>query len=227
MVPVGPEKKLGGSRPRSHPSSMLPIPPTPSPLLTDSPAPSRTWPRASPPRRAPQPAKELCISIKALASKSTADLAPFLLSLLTPVLAAVGDKMTPVKNAAQETALAIVKAVNANAVKAILPHIINSILTPHQKWPRRSPASAVSSPRMSPPHRLALRVPDLLPFVSESMWDTKPEVKKMAYGTMEKICGLIVNKDIERFISELIKCIAKPENVPETVHLLGATTFVI
>ena len=48
----------------------------------------------------------------------------------------------------------------------------------------------------------------------------------MAYGTMEKICGLIVNKDIERFIPELIKCIAKPENVPETVHLLGATTFV-
>jgi len=35
-----------------------------------------------------------------------------------------------------------------------------------------------------------------------------------------------VNKDIEKFIPELIKCIAKPENVPETVHLLGATTFV-
>ncbi|KAI7364367.1 Elongation factor, partial [Hortaea werneckii] len=34
------------------------------------------------------------------------------------------------------------------------------------------------------------------------------------------------NKDIERFIPELIKCIAKPENVPETIHLLGATTFV-
>ena len=47
------------------------------------------------------------------------------------------------------------------------------------------------------------------------MWDTKPEVKKAAYTTMEK--------DIERFIPE---CIANPENVPETVHLLGATTFV-
>jgi elongation factor 3 len=43
---------------------------------------------------------------------------------------------------------------------------------------------------------------------------------------MEQLCQLIVNKDIERFIPELIKCIAKPENVPETVHLLGATTFV-
>lgn len=48
----------------------------------------------------------------------------------------------------------------------------------------------------------------------------------MAYGTMEKLCALISNRDIERFIPELIKCIAKPENVPATVHLLGATTFV-
>ncbi|KAI6292433.1 translation elongation factor EF-3 [Pyricularia oryzae] len=58
------------------------------------------------------------------------------------------------------------------------------------------------------------------------MWDTKKEVKEHAYKIMEKICSLIVNRDIERFIPELIKCIAKPENVPETVHLLGATTFV-
>jgi elongation factor 3 len=43
---------------------------------------------------------------------------------------------------------------------------------------------------------------------------------------MEQLCQLIINKDIERFIPELIKCIAKPEFVPETVHLLGATTFV-
>ncbi|KAI7074861.1 Elongation factor, partial [Hortaea werneckii] len=65
-----------------------------------------------------------------------------------------------------------------------------------------------------------------IPIVSEAMWDTKAEVKKKAYSTMEKICQLISNKDIERFIPELIKCIAKPENVPETIHLLGATTFV-
>jgi elongation factor 3 len=58
------------------------------------------------------------------------------------------------------------------------------------------------------------------------MWVTKKDVSARAFQTMETVCGLIVNKDIERFIPELIKCIAKPENVPETVHLLGATTFV-
>jgi elongation factor 3 len=142
------------------------------------------------------------------------------------VLAAVGDKVPAVKNAAQATALAITKGINPNAVKAILPPIINSILTA-QKWPEKiTGLTCIETLVVSSPTQLALRVPDLIPVVSESMWDTKPEVKKMAYGTMEKVCGLIVNKDIERFIPELIKCIAKPENVPETIHLLGATTFV-
>ncbi|KAH8809132.1 armadillo-type protein [Xylogone sp. PMI_703] len=167
-------------------------------------------------------------AIKAIAEYSdlSATVEPYLVVLLPAVLAAVGDKMVPVKNAAQETALAIVKAVNPNAVKAVLPPIINSILTA-QKWQEKiTGLSCIEALVETAPVQLSFRVPDLIPVVSESMWDTKPEVKKMAYGTMEKVCGLIVNKDIERFIPELIKCIAKPENVPETVHLLGATTFV-
>jgi elongation factor 3 len=134
--------------------------------------------------------------------------------------------MVPVKNAANLAALAIVKATNASAVKNVLPPIIHSILTA-QKWQEKMTGlSCIESLVETCPVQLAFRVPDLIPVVSESMWDTKPEVKKMAYGTMEKVCGLIVNKDIERFIPELIKSIAKPETVTETVHLLGATTFV-
>ncbi|KAL9059760.1 MAG: hypothetical protein Q9162_001061 [Coniocarpon cinnabarinum] len=151
---------------------------------------------------------------------------PYLITLLPDVLTAVGDKMVSVKNAAQETALAIVKSSNPNAVKAVLPPIINSLRNA-QKWQEKmADLKCIEALCDSGPAQTSLRVPDLIPVVSEAMWETKPEVKKAAYGTMEKVCGLIVNKDIERFIPELIKCIAKPENVPETVHLLGATTFV-
>ena len=167
-------------------------------------------------------------AIRAIAQHSQVSPAvePYLISLLTDVLAAVGDKMVPVKNAATETALSIIKASNPNAVKALLPHIVHSLRNA-QKWPEKmADLKCIESLCASAPVQTALRVPDLIPVVSEAMWDTKPEVKKAAYGTMEKVCALIVNKDIERFIPELIKCIAKPENVPETVHLLGATTFV-
>ncbi|KAJ5354108.1 hypothetical protein N7541_006672 [Penicillium brevicompactum] len=166
--------------------------------------------------------------IRAIALHPTiaAGVEPHLVALLGPILAAVGDKQTNVKEAAQSAALAIVKAVSGNAVKATITPILDSLANA-QKWPEKKCAldcldQLVDSAKM----QLGYQVPTLIPVISEAMWDTKAEVKKAAYATMEKVCNLIVNKDIERFIPELIKCIAKPQNVPETVHLLGATTFV-
>ena len=167
-------------------------------------------------------------AIRSIASHNSISPAmePYLVELLGPTLVAVGDKMTPVKTAATAAALAIASALNAHAVKAVLPPIIKSVTTA-QKWQEKMVGlQCIETLVKSAPTELAFRVPDLIPVVSEAMWDTKPEIKKYAYGTMEKLCALISNKDIERFIPELIKCIAKPENVPETVHLLGATTFV-
>lgn len=166
--------------------------------------------------------------IRAIAGQPTIapGVEPHLVALLPNVLAAIGDKMVPVKNAAQATALTIVKAINGNAVKAVLPAIRESVSNA-PKWAEKlTSLQCIDLLVETAPAQLSFRVPELIPVVSEAMWDTKADVKKAAYSTMEKVCGLIVNKDIERFIPELIKCIAKPENVPETVHLLGATTFV-
>ncbi|KAI5457126.1 armadillo-type protein [Mariannaea sp. PMI_226] len=168
------------------------------------------------------------IAIQAIASHAevSASVEPYLVVLLPNVLTAVGDKITAVKNAANAAVLAIAGALNANAVKAALPSIMESIRNA-QKWPEKMAAlDFIDALVQNTPAQLAFRVPDLIPVISEAMWDTKKEVKERAYKTMEVLCGLIVNRDIERFIPELIKCIAKPENVPETVHLLGATTFV-
>lgn len=167
-------------------------------------------------------------AIQAIAQHAevSAHVEPFLVVLLPAVLAAAGDKITSVKTASIAAGLAIAEALSPNAVKAALPSVIDSLRNA-QKFPERLLALdfidtliRTSQPQMS------TRVPELIPAVSEAMWVTKKEVSARAYKTMEVVCSLIVNKDIEKFIPELIKCVAKPENVPETVHLLGATTFV-
>ncbi|KAI6556493.1 translation elongation factor EF-3 [Pyricularia oryzae] len=176
---------------------------------------------------APVREKALC-AIQAIAQHSNVSphVEPFLVVLLPSVFAAAGDKITSVKNAALAAASAIAEAINPNAVKATLPHLIESLQNA-QKWPEKiAVLDFIETLVRTAPAQTALRVPDLIPVVGDAMWDTKKEVKEHAYKIMEKICSLIVNRDIERFIPELIKCIAKPENVPETVHLLGATTFV-
>src|SRR5262249_35826802 len=76
-------------------------------------------------------------AIKAIAGHTLAPaIEPYLIELLGPVLAAVGDKMVSVKKLAQQTALEIVENVNPNAIKAVLPIIFNSIQNAN-KWPEK------------------------------------------------------------------------------------------
>ena len=122
--------------------------------------------------------------------------------------------------------MAIASAITPTAVKAILPKLLEN-LTSTNKWTEKvAILSAVSQLVDTAKDQIALRMPELIPVLSEAMWDTKKEVKEAATATMTKSTETIDNKDIERFIPQLISCIAKPTEVPETVHLLGATTFV-
>ncbi|OIW32042.1 ARM repeat-containing protein [Coniochaeta ligniaria NRRL 30616] len=167
-------------------------------------------------------------AIQAIAQHSevSAHVEPYLIVLLPSVLAAAGDKITSVKNAAVAAAQAIAEAINPNAIKATLPALTDSIRNAQKFSEKMTALDFLDTLIRTALTQMSFRVPELIPVISDAMWDTKKEVKDRAYKTMEKLCSLIVNRDIERFIPELIKCIAKPENVPETVHLLGATTFV-
>ena len=66
----------------------------------------------------------------------------------------------------------------------------------------------------------------IVPKVAAMMWEVKEEVKEAATVCMSDVCGCIENNDIGSFIPALISMITRPDEVPECVHLLAATTFV-
>ncbi|KAL4905180.1 hypothetical protein BDW74DRAFT_185255 [Aspergillus multicolor] len=193
-------------------------------------------------------------AVRAIASHPTIapGVEPHLISLLDPILVVSGLKDSPktpnpAKPVAREAARAIVQNINGNAVKAVLPILIKTIddavATADQKC---TALDCIEDLVKSSPVQMASRVPDLIPALSANIWDTRDAVKNQIQGTeykpanaakgkkeqaartgtLEIVCGLIINKDIEKFIPALVKCIAFPKLVPETVHLLGATTFV-
>jgi elongation factor 3 len=168
-----------------------------------------------------------CTAVTHICGKDLAPgLEPYIVSLLPNLLTAVGDKITAVKVAADKACLKLITAVNPNSVKALTAYLSDTI-TNAPKWPEKMTALKCLDELVTyAASQTAVRLPELIPTVSGAMWDTKTDVKKHAKGTMEKLCSLISNNDINRFIPQLISCIAKPENVPETVHLLGATVFV-
>ncbi|KAI9368849.1 armadillo-type protein [Aspergillus egyptiacus] len=200
-------------------------------------------------------------AIRAIASHATIapGVEPHLVTLLGPVLEATGQKKIDSQEVqlARDTAFAIVRGVNGNAVKAVLPPIIASLDGTKRDNEKETALLCIQELVESSPIQLAYRVPDLIPVLSAAMWDSEPgslpkgfteeeeeskrkegekhedecpweqlSYSRKAKRTMRKICALIVNKDIERFIPALVESIAYPTKVPQTVHTLGATTFV-
>ena len=147
--------------------------------------------------------------------------------LYAALLENFADKMPAARTAAVDALKAYVAAMNPWAAGLILPALLHEIKTAG-KWQVKTGSLLVLNQLIaSCPTQIARLTPDIVPVLSEAIWDTKADVKKAARDTLEKATALISNKDIERFIPALIKALINPvEEVPNTINLLSATTFV-
>ncbi|KAL5512033.1 TEF3 [Sanghuangporus vaninii] len=147
--------------------------------------------------------------------------------LYTALLETFADKMPAVRTAAVDAVKAYVTAMNPWATVSVLPALLQQIKTAG-KWQIKTGALTILNQLVvSAPEQTAKLMPDIVPVLSEAIWDTKADVKKAARDTLTKATALISNKDIERFIPALINALANPvEEVPKTIQLLAATTFV-
>jgi elongation factor 3 len=143
------------------------------------------------------------------------------------LLETFADKVASVKDAALAAVKAIVQSMNPWATFVILPAILNQVKTAG-KWQVKAGCLDVLQQLVtSAPVQMGRAMPDLIPVLAEAVWDTKADVKKAAKVTLEKACALVENKDVEKFIPALIKSLLNPiEEVPKTITLLSATTFV-
>ncbi|CAL9730494.1 elongation factor 3A [Monosporozyma unispora] len=172
--------------------------------------------------------KNILVAITHIANENnlSPSVEPFIVDLVEGIAEKTGDKDKETQTLASECLVAVVKAIDPVAIKTLLPHLTNR-LAETNKWQEKvSVLAAITALVDAAKAQVALRMPELIPVLSEAMWDTKKEVKVAATATMTKATETVDNKDIDRFIPELIGCIADPKLVPETVHLLGATTFV-
>jgi elongation factor 3 len=143
------------------------------------------------------------------------------------LLEAFADKMPAVKTAAINAVQQYVRHMNKWAAGLVLPALLHEIKTAG-KWQIKVGSLAILDQLIvTAPAQIARLTPDIVPVLSEAIWDTKADVKKAARATLEKATALISNKDIERFIPALIESLINPvEKVVPTIGLLSATTFV-
>ncbi|CAI5497356.1 unnamed protein product [Closterium sp. Naga37s-1] len=164
--------------------------------------------------------------ISALVEKMGRTCEPFLIELLPAVLVLYSDKLQNVRAAADAAGRAICSTICPFAAKLLLPAIFEG-MSDRKNWRTAEGALVLLSVLAnSAPRQLARCLPEIVPKVSEAMSDSKEQVRKAAYDAMTDACAAIGNRDIEQFIPVLVSSIARPIEVPETVHKLSATTFV-
>ncbi|KAI8979028.1 P-loop containing nucleoside triphosphate hydrolase protein [Pilobolus umbonatus] len=153
-------------------------------------------------------------------------LEPHLVTLMTPLLDLQGGKDKAIAELAGEVARNLVKAFNPMSVRLVVTYCLEG-LENSKKWQTKMLAlELIELLATLYPMQILSCLTIIIPVVSDCMWDTKVDVKKAATKCMQATTSLLDNKDIERFIPAVIECINRPENVPETIHQLGATTFV-
>ncbi|KAI8970103.1 P-loop containing nucleoside triphosphate hydrolase protein [Mycotypha africana] len=178
--------------------------------------------------RTPQVLGALVLS-KALINSNAllrGQLEPHLITLLTPLLELQAHKDKAIAQESAELARNLVKAFNPISTRHVITYCLEG-LENSKKWQTKMLSlELIELESQLNPMQVLVCMPIIIPVVSDCMWDTKPDVKAAATKCMTTTTALLDNKDVERFIPAVIECINHPENVPETIHQLGATTFV-
>ncbi|SNX86312.1 probable YEF3 - translation elongation factor eEF3 [Melanopsichium pennsylvanicum] len=153
---------------------------------------------------------------------------PFIFEkVLNTLVEAMGDKEKGVQKAALEALKAFVQVMSPWAAAQMLKVVLEQARSAG-KWQVKTGCVALLEEMVTAcPERMAALMPEIIPVMTEVIWDTKTDVQKASRAALTKLCALISNKDIERFIPALINSLIHPvEEVPKTIQLLSATTFV-
>eukprot|EP00271_Cylindrocystis_brebissonii_P017671 TRINITY_DN467_c0_g1_i1.p1 TRINITY_DN467_c0_g1~~TRINITY_DN467_c0_g1_i1.p1 ORF type:complete len:1057 (+),score=230.82 TRINITY_DN467_c0_g1_i1:190-3360(+) len=151
---------------------------------------------------------------------------PYLIPCFLTVLNLHSDKIGAVRAAAETAGRSLCSLICPFAAKQLTGAIFEG-MADRKNWKTAEAALVLLGVLAHhAPRQLSLCLPEIVPKVSESMSDSKEQVKKAAFAAMTEACGAIGNRDIEAFIPALVSCIARPVEVPECVHKLSATTFV-
>lgn len=168
-------------------------------------------------------------AVTAVSKAAAQALEPFFIDsgLYAALVETFADKIPAVRTAAIQAVRSFVANANAWAAGLLLPALLHQIKTAG-KWQVKTGALTILDQLVaSAPQQTAKLMPDIVPVLSEAIWDTKADVKKQARESLTKATALISNKDIEQFIPALIRSLINPvEEVPKTIQLLSATTFV-
>ncbi|KAF0715711.1 Aste57867_3234 [Aphanomyces stellatus] len=155
----------------------------------------------------------------------SAAIEPLLIELFVNIMERHADKEPQVRDAAARTVAEIINSVSPLATRTILSQVFESLTL--KAW--QSKVAACDFLRhfaAKAPHETSNMLPEIIPKVSDIVWDTKPQVKEASLAALTAACSTITNDDVLPLVPVLVNVIANPEQTMKAIDSLLATTFV-
>jgi elongation factor 3 len=130
-----------------------------------------------------------------------------------------------VQVAAEKARVALANILNVNSIPVVLPMLFKGMK--EFAWQTKLAShQTLTIMAQRAPWQVSRSLPLIIPECVNGMTDTKAQVAEAATIALQSACMAAGNRDVEKFVPDLVQALAKPSEMPETVQKLGATTFV-
>lgn len=151
---------------------------------------------------------------------------PFVVPLLAAALDETSSSSGSVREAAEDTAVAIVSSCHPLAISSLIVPILFEALQSPEWRVKVCALERLTQCAETNPDRVSPLLPEIIPKVTPQVWDTKPQVTRAASASILACCQTNVNPDIKPAIPAIRNAIVKPADTMKAIDELKATTFV-
>ncbi|RLN60600.1 hypothetical protein BBP00_00005892 [Phytophthora kernoviae] len=150
---------------------------------------------------------------------------PVVVGLLPVIMQRHADSEHAVKHPVATLAKAIAQKVNPLAIHTVLGQIYKSLEM--RQWQSKVAAlNLLKELSETASEEVSGWLPEIMPIVTEYVWDTKKQVQAASIDALIAVCSKINNDDVVPLVPELVGVIARPEETMKAIDSLIATTFV-
>lgn len=143
-----------------------------------------------------------------------------------PVLEETGSSSGAVREAAEDTANALVKVAHPLSTSTLLCPVIFAALESPEWRVKFCALQRLTEMASVVPSQISRLLPKIIPIVSGEVFDTKPQVSKAAGEALLAVCQTNLNPDVKPAIPAVVNAIIKPSNTTKAIEKLMGTTFV-
>jgi len=175
---------------------------------------------------APEAREGCLLFLRALSEIGGNAAEPFIVPLLAVAFEECSSSVSMVREAAEDTAMAIITLVNPLCVASMVCNVIFEALHSPEWRVKTVALDGLSYAARLYPRNISRLLPKIVPAVTGQVWDTKPQVTKAAAAALLACCHTNINPDVAPAIPMVVNAIMKPSETVKALDELKATTFV-